>query len=54
MFFECYHFPQKQRGTGHQVTVQVGGGGGTNFFGQTEISGRWVAGDPKIWAGEKN
>ena len=34
LFFEYYHFPQKQRGRSPS-------GGETKFFGQTEISGRW-------------
>ena len=45
--FECYHFRRKQKeGPGHQE-------GKTHFWGQKEISGRWVAGGPKIWPDEK-
>ena len=48
-FFECYHFPQKQRGgAGHQV------GEKQNVLGRQKFLADGLAGDSKIWPGEKN
>ena len=43
-----YHYRQKQRREGHQV------GENALFLGRQKFLADGVAGDPKIWPGEKN